>query len=100
MPELPAVPTGTLSADFGASESTSDDVDFDDLAKRFDALKKKKWTVKHFRHLNRELHVKLYLIESLWLSFIVDSGDPDFSIDYHSFWEYVKILKISQCNIN
>lgn len=42
LPELPAVPTGNLSTDFAAGESTGDDVDFDDLAKRFDALKKKK----------------------------------------------------------
>lgn len=42
LPELPAVPTNNLSTDFAAGESTSDDVDFDDLAKRFDALKKKK----------------------------------------------------------
>ncbi|GAB6033356.1 Vacuolar protein sorting-associated protein ist1 [Chamberlinius hualienensis] len=41
LPELPTVPTGSLSNDVGG-ESTSDDVDFDDLAKRFEALKKKK----------------------------------------------------------
>ena len=39
LPELPSVPAGTIP---GASSTRSEDVDFDDLTKRFEELKKKK----------------------------------------------------------
>lgn len=43
LPELPTVPADSVGGGgAGASDSTNDDVDFDDLAKRFEALKKKK----------------------------------------------------------
>lgn len=43
MPELPAVPTHTPIGEPGRGPlNDSDEIDFDELAKRFDELKKKK----------------------------------------------------------
>lgn len=40
LPELPSVPD-TLPAASGTSTSASDEIDFDDLSRRFEELKKK-----------------------------------------------------------
>lgn len=41
LPELPSVPDTLPTASAGASTSTSEDIDFDDLSRRFEELKKK-----------------------------------------------------------
>ncbi|XP_062997227.1 IST1 homolog [Elgaria multicarinata webbii] len=41
LPELPSVPDTLPAASAGASTSTSEDIDFDDLSRRFEELKKK-----------------------------------------------------------
>ncbi|KAL4232772.1 Vacuolar protein sorting-associated protein ist1 [Mactra antiquata] len=41
-PDLPAVPTSTLPDPPGSTSAGGDDVDFDDLSRRFEELKKKK----------------------------------------------------------
>lgn len=41
LPELPSVPDTLPSASAGVSTSSSDDIDFDDLSRRFEELKKK-----------------------------------------------------------
>uniref|UniRef100_A0A8C1V6V4 IST1 homolog n=1 Tax=Cyprinus carpio TaxID=7962 RepID=A0A8C1V6V4_CYPCA len=40
-PELPSVPDTLPASSFGANANTSDDIDFDDLSRRFEELKKK-----------------------------------------------------------
>ena len=42
MPQLPAVPTMSVSTTPGAKSAGGDDVNFDDLARRFEELKKRK----------------------------------------------------------
>ncbi|KAK5935390.1 hypothetical protein CgunFtcFv8_020757 [Champsocephalus gunnari] len=41
LPELPSVPDTLPSASFGKNTTSSDDIDFDDLTRRFEELKKK-----------------------------------------------------------
>nr|XP_023646503.1 IST1 homolog isoform X1 [Paramormyrops kingsleyae]XP_023646504.1 IST1 homolog isoform X1 [Paramormyrops kingsleyae] len=41
LPELPSVPDTLPASSFGRNASTSDDIDFDDLSRRFEELKKK-----------------------------------------------------------
>uniref|UniRef100_A0A3Q0R886 IST1 homolog n=1 Tax=Amphilophus citrinellus TaxID=61819 RepID=A0A3Q0R886_AMPCI len=41
LPELPSVPDTLPTSSFGRSNTTSDDIDFDDLTRRFEDLKKK-----------------------------------------------------------
>ncbi|XP_077569800.1 IST1 homolog isoform X2 [Stigmatopora nigra] len=41
LPELPSVPDTLPATSFGGNASTSDDIDFDDLTRRFEELKKK-----------------------------------------------------------
>lgn len=41
LPELPSVPDTLPTASAGASTSASEDIDFDDLSRRFEELKKK-----------------------------------------------------------
>ncbi len=41
LPELPSVPDTLPASSFGANANTSDDIDFDDLSRRFEDLKKK-----------------------------------------------------------
>lgn len=41
LPELPSVPDTLPASSFGANAGTSDDIDFDDLSRRFEELKKK-----------------------------------------------------------
>lgn len=41
LPELPSVPDTLPTASAGAKTSTSEDIDFDDLSRRFEELKKK-----------------------------------------------------------
>lgn len=41
LPELPSVPDTLPAASAGAGTSTSEDIDFDDLSRRFEELKKK-----------------------------------------------------------
>ncbi|XP_016308627.1 IST1 homolog [Sinocyclocheilus anshuiensis] len=41
LPELPSVPDTLPASSFGANANTSDDIDFDDLSRRFEELKKK-----------------------------------------------------------
>ncbi|XP_059393000.1 IST1 homolog isoform X2 [Carassius carassius] len=41
LPELPSVPDTLPASSFGAKANTSDDIDFDDLSRRFEELKKK-----------------------------------------------------------
>ncbi len=41
LPELPSVPDTLPASSFGVNASTSDDIDFDDLSRRFEDLKKK-----------------------------------------------------------
>ena len=58
IPDLPDIPTGGLSNNTsvgGQSAGGGDDVDFDDLTRRFEELKKKKWFSSH------ETRVKKYL---------------------------------------
>ena len=47
LPDLPAVPVDTPLGSKGGSpdDNKDDDIDFDDLTKRFEALKKKKWSL-------------------------------------------------------
>ena len=42
IPSMPSVPTGNDSVAAGSQSGATDDLDFDDLTKRFEALKKKK----------------------------------------------------------
>jgi len=42
MPQLPAVPTMSVSTTSGSRAAGGDDVNFDDLARRFEELKKRK----------------------------------------------------------
>uniref|UniRef100_A0A8C4I1F2 IST1 homolog n=1 Tax=Dicentrarchus labrax TaxID=13489 RepID=A0A8C4I1F2_DICLA len=41
LPELPSVPDTLPASSFGGNTTTSDDIDFDDLTRRFEELKKK-----------------------------------------------------------
>lgn len=41
-PELPAVPNSTLPDPPGSTSAGGEDVDFDDLSRRFEELKRKK----------------------------------------------------------
>ncbi|XP_026071823.1 IST1 homolog isoform X1 [Carassius auratus] len=41
LPELPSVPDTLPASSFGANANASDDIDFDDLSRRFEELKKK-----------------------------------------------------------
>lgn len=41
LPELPSVPDTLPTSSLGRSNTTSDDIDFDDLTRRFEELKKK-----------------------------------------------------------
>lgn len=41
LPELPSVPDTLPTSSFGGNTTTSDDIDFDDLTRRFEELKKK-----------------------------------------------------------
>lgn len=41
LPELPSVPDTLPTASAGANSSASEDIDFDDLSRRFEELKKK-----------------------------------------------------------
>lgn len=41
LPELPSVPDTLPTSSFGGNTTTSDDIDFDDLTRRFEDLKKK-----------------------------------------------------------
>nr|KAF6285785.1 IST1 factor associated with ESCRT-III [Myotis myotis] len=41
LPELPSVPDTLPTASAGANTSASEDIDFDDLSRRFEELKKK-----------------------------------------------------------
>ncbi|XP_029901847.1 IST1 homolog isoform X2 [Myripristis murdjan] len=41
LPELPSVPDTLPTSSFGGNTTTSDDIDFDDLSRRFEELKKK-----------------------------------------------------------
>ncbi|XP_077057683.1 IST1 homolog isoform X2 [Siphateles boraxobius] len=41
LPELPSVPDTLPASSFGANVNTSEDIDFDDLSRRFEELKKK-----------------------------------------------------------
>ncbi|XP_055072345.2 IST1 homolog [Misgurnus anguillicaudatus] len=41
LPELPSVPDTLPTSSFGGNANTSDDIDFDDLSRRFEELKKK-----------------------------------------------------------
>ena len=45
LPDLPSVPMDNLNEPGGAGPA-DDDIDFDDLTRRFEELKKKKWTFK------------------------------------------------------
>lgn len=41
LPELPSVPDTLPTSSIGGNTTTSDDIDFDDLTRRFEELKKK-----------------------------------------------------------
>lgn len=41
LPELPSVPDTLPNSSFGGNNGASDDIDFDDLSRRFEELKKK-----------------------------------------------------------
>lgn len=41
LPELPSVPDTLPTSSLGGKTTTSDDIDFDDLTRRFEELKKK-----------------------------------------------------------
>lgn len=41
LPELPSVPDTLPATSIGANTAASDDIDFDDLTRRFEELKKK-----------------------------------------------------------
>ena len=46
--DLPTVPSNTLPDTVGSTSAGGEDVDFDDLTRRFEALKKKKWSLCNF----------------------------------------------------